>query len=127
MNRRLTPDDLDTSPYKELIESLVRQWIDTDLPAQDLTHNDFTTTIRILLLTTQSPDHTAIIVSAVLDQATRLQKTSDWVDQEIKFEGMIHGADRVDFLKFELSQAATLDDSLLDSYNERINRFTSKD
>lgn len=127
MNRRLTPDDLDTSPYKELVESLVRQWLDTDLPTQGLTNTDFTTTIRILLLTTQNPDHTAVIVSAVLGQAIHLQKTSDWVDQEIKFEGMVHGADRVDFLKFELSQAATLDDSLLDSYNERINRFTGKD
>lgn len=127
MNRRLTPDDLDTSPYKELIQSLVRQWLDTDLPAQGLTYSDFTTTIRILLLTTQNPDHTAVIVKAVLDQAINLQKTSLWVDQEIKFEGMIDGADRVDFLKFELSQATTLDDPLLDSYNERMNRFTSKD
>ncbi|MBD2704618.1 hypothetical protein IC229_28535 [Spirosoma sp. BT702] len=127
MNRRITPDDLDTSPYKELIQSLVLQWMHAELPAQGMTYGDFTTAIRILLLTTQNPDRTSELVTAVLDQATAFHKTSAWVDQELKFEGMVHGADRTDFLKFELSQAASIDDALLDSYNERINRFPQHD
>ncbi|GAB3958955.1 hypothetical protein GCM10028805_54140 [Spirosoma harenae] len=127
MNRRITPDDLDTSPYKELIQSLALQWVHAELPAQGISYAEYTSDIRILLLTTQNPERTTEIVTAVLAQAIALRKTSFWVDQELKFEGMIHGADRIDFLKFELSQADDIDDSLLDSYNERISRFTTKD
>jgi hypothetical protein len=47
------------------------------------------------------------------------------VEEELKFEGMIEGADRADFLRFELQQAPALDDQLLDRYNERMNRFAT--
>ncbi len=127
MNRRLTPDDLQTSPYKELIQSLAFQWVRAELPAQDLAYEDYLRNISTLLLTTQNPDRTASIVRAVLDQATALQKTSVWVEEELKFEGMIEGADRADFLRFDLQQAAQINDALLDRYNERINRFGNKD
>ena len=43
---------------------------------------------------------------------------------------MIHGADRIDFLRLDLEQAATagngeLNDTILDRYNERLTRFIS--
>ncbi|GAB3898775.1 hypothetical protein [Spirosoma agri] len=126
MNQRIRPDDLDSAPYKELIQSLTLQWVRIELPADELTFTDYTRTIRVLLLTTQDPDRTAEIVRAVLTQATDLNKTSRWVDQELKFEGMIHGADRHDFLRLELSQAPDIDDALLDMYNERLNRFATR-
>lgn len=125
MNRRIRPDDLENSPYKELIQTLTLQWVRAELPAQGMTYAEYTIAIRTLLLTTQNPDKTTAIVQAVLSQAVDLQKTAEWVDQELKFEGMIEGADRVDFLRFELQQAESIDDGLLDSYNERINRFAT--
>ena len=88
-----------------------------------MTYADYTTAIRTLLLTTQDLDRTTTVVLAVLAQAVDLRKTAEWVDQELKFEGMIEGADRVDFLRFELQQAGSVDDGMLDAYNERINRF----
>jgi hypothetical protein len=123
VNPRIRPDDLLNSPYKEGIQALVLQWVRAELPAHGLTYLDYTRIISTLLLTTQSPEQTTTIVQAVLTQATILHKTSLWVDQELKFEGMIHGADRQDFLRLELSQATTIDDRLLDTYNERFNRF----
>ncbi len=81
------------------------------------------TAIRTLLLTTQDPGRTATIIQAVLAQAIDLRKTAEWVEEELKFEGMIDGADRVDFLRFELQQAESVDDGMLDTYNDRINRF----
>ena len=81
--------------------------------------------IRTLLLTTQDPGRTATIIQAVLAQAIDLRKTAEWVEEELKFEGMIDGADRVDFLRFELQQAESVDDGMLDTYNERINRFAN--
>lgn len=123
MNRRLYPDDLDSSPYKELMQGLAFRWVRAELPAEGLTYTDYLTDIRILLLTTQDPDRTTVIVQAVLDQAVALRKSSVWVDQELKFEGMIEGADRVDFLRLDLQQTGTIDDAMLDTYNERMNRF----
>ncbi|MVM30310.1 hypothetical protein GO755_09720 [Spirosoma sp. HMF4905] len=125
MNRRIYPDDLVTSPYKELIQTLVFQWVTADLPAGVMAYDDYIMDIRTLLLTTQNPERTTTIVKAVLTQAIALNKTSFWVEQELKFEGMIDGADRNDFLLLELSQAGEVDDTMLDIYNERVNRFTT--
>lgn len=126
MNPRIRPDDLKNSPYKELLQSLVLQWVQAQLPTHGLTDDDYLTDLSTLLLTTQNPDRTAAVVQAVLAQAGALHKTANWVEQELKFEGMIEGADRADFLLLDLQQADTLDDLLLDSYNERINRFATK-
>jgi hypothetical protein len=123
MNRRIRPDDLNSNPFKELIQQLTLQWVGAELPAEGLTYNDYKNDISILLLTTQNLDRTRAIVMAVLAQATELGKTSAWVEQELKYEGMIEGADRVDFLRFEMEQADTVDDALLDQYNERMSRF----
>ena len=123
VNRRIHPDDLDTAPYKELIQSLTLQWVRAELPAAGLTFADYTADIRVLLLTIQELERTSEIVGAVLAQASDLNKTASWVENELKFEGMIHGADRHDFLRLELSQAPVIDDALLDTYNERLNRF----
>ncbi|GAB4044902.1 hypothetical protein [Spirosoma litoris] len=125
MNRRIRPDDLDVSPYKELIQTLAFQWVSADLPAGTITYDDYIVDIRTLLLTTQNPERTATVVRAILKQAVELNKTSFWVEEELKFEGMIDGADRNDFLLLELSQADEVDDRMLDTYNERVNRFTS--
>jgi hypothetical protein len=127
VNRRIRPDDLHTSPCKDLIHTLARGWADAALPATGLTYEDYTDAIAILLLTTQSPDRTKTIVQTVLEQATTLHKTSDWVHQELKFEGMIEGIDRIDFLRLDLSQNSSVDDAALDLYNERVNRFMDRD
>ena len=126
MNRCIRLDDLDNTPYKELIQALTLQWVRAELPAQALTYADYQTDIGVLLLTTQNADRTTAIFQAVLAQAITLQKTAGWVKQELKFEGMIEGADRADFLRFELQHAATINDQLLDSYNERMNRFATR-
>ena len=123
MNFRLHSADLKQPPYKELIESLVFQWIKAQLPAQELTYKDYQTALGTLLLTTQDPAQTKTIVDAVLIQATALGKNSAWVEQELQFEGMIVGVDRADFLRLELAQSPVLNDGLLDQYNERLNRF----
>jgi hypothetical protein len=123
VNQRIRPDDLNDTPYKEVIHKLTFQWVHAELPAEGLTYDDVKTDIKVLLLTTQSADRTSAIVKAVLTQATALGKTSGWVRQELKFEGMIEGADRADFLLLDLQQADTIDDAMLDSYNERMNRF----
>lgn len=63
-------------------------------------------------------------MAAVLDQALPLGRSSAWVQQELKVEGMLSCGDRADFLRFELSQLTRVDDATLDIYNECMNRFT---
>lgn len=126
MNRRIHPDDLGHSPYKEVIQTLLYQWVQAALPADELVYADYARSVSTLLLTTQNPDRTTTIVRAVLKQAVDLYKTSAWVDEELKFEGMLEGADRADFLLFELHQTGTPDDAQLDRYNERISRFETR-
>jgi hypothetical protein len=126
VNRRIRPNDLESPPCKELIQTLTVQWVRAELPVRGLTYADYTMAIRTLLLTTQDPDRTTAIVQAVLAQAVDLQKTAEWVEEELKFEGMIEGADRIDFLRFELEQAESVDDAMLDQYNERISRFAER-
>lgn len=123
MNRRIHPDDLGYSPYKEVIQTLTYQWVHIALPADELVYTDYVQSVSTLLLTTQSPERTTTIVQAVLRQAVDLGKNAAWVDEELKFEGMLEGADRADFLLFELHQAGSPDDAQLDRYNERIKRF----
>ena len=125
MNPRITIQALDTERYQEFIQELVDLWICADRPAAGLTHQEYTTSLRILLLTTQSPKRTRAIVQAVFQQAVKLNKDSQWVERELKFEGMLNGVDRADFLLFELQQAGEINDQLLDAYNERLNRFAA--
>ena len=98
MNPRIRPESLDTSPYKELIVQLAYQWVAVSRPAAGRTYEDYIVTLRTLLLTTQNPEQTTAIVGAVLRQAVELDKTSRWVDEELKVEAMLTGVDRADFL-----------------------------
>ena len=125
MNPPIRPLALVASPYKELVQQLAYHWIAADRPAAGLVYDDYVTTLRTLLLTTQSPERTLAIVQAVLRQAVELDKTAQWVERELKFEGMLQGVDRADFLLLELGQAGEVSDQLLDDYNERINRFAA--
>jgi hypothetical protein len=125
VNRRIRPDDLNHAPYAELIQILTDQWSRAAQPVTGLTRPDYVRTIGTLLLTTQHPERTADIVQVVLAQAATLRKSAQWVEQELKFEGMIEGADRADFLLFDLHQSGQPDDAQLDLYNERIHRFAT--
>ncbi|GAB4028039.1 hypothetical protein [Spirosoma gilvum] len=127
MTSRLRPEDLALSPYKELIHTLINQCLHTELAGPQLSYQDYSRLVRTLLLTTQSSQRTRVIVEAVLAQAKELQKTTTWVEGELKFEGMLEGVDRTDFLLFELEQAGSVTDALLDQYNERLKRFSQSD
>ncbi len=127
---RIGPAQLATD-YKDLIDHLARRWTAADLPAPiSYLYLDYVQAIGTLLLTTQDTDRTRLIVTRVLNQAMALGRSSVWVEQELNFEGMINGADRVDFLRLDLEQTASvqnniLDDQTLDTYNERLTRFST--
>jgi hypothetical protein len=139
---RITLPDLGTT-YKDFAEQLALRWSNANLSSEwhwegeplpepvSYLYIDYLHTIGTLLLTTQDVERTRQLIIGVLNQAEELGRSSLWVEQELKFEGMIHGADRADFLRLDLEQTASvnniLDDATLDRYNERISRFDDHD
>ena len=91
MNPPIRPESLNTSPCKELIGQLAYHWIAGDRPAAGRVYDDYLTTLRTLLLTTQSPERNLVIVGGGLKQALELDKTAQWVDRELKFLGAATG------------------------------------
>ena len=110
-------------------KTLAVRWTVADLPAPiSYLYLDYLQAIGTLLMTTQSADRTRLIFTVVLNQAIALGRSSLWVDEELKFEGMIDGADRADFLRLDLEQNGdNVDDETLDTYKERLHRFTNDD
>jgi hypothetical protein len=108
-------------------------WEEKQLPEPiSYLYLDYLRTIGALLLATQEPVRTEQIFTAVLKQAQALDKSPLWVEQEPTFEGIIDGADRSDFLRFDLDRAiqytdGKVTDELLDRYGERLKRFTDYD
>ena len=139
---RITLPDLGTT-HNDFVEQLARRWSNATLssdghwdgqpPPEPVSYLfiDYRHTIGTLLLTTQDIDRTRLLVLGVLGQAQALGRSSRWVEEELRFEGMMHGADRADFLRLDLEQTASLnsvlDDATLDRYNERISRFDDHD
>lgn len=127
----ITPPDLSTPPYKDLVEHLALRWVAAELPAPiSYLYLDFLNVIGNLLLSTQSSQRTEAIVTAVLNQAVAFGKNSYWVEQELTFEGIVDGADRRDYLRLDLERAAQsldgeVNDENLDRYNQRLKRFSN--
>jgi hypothetical protein len=118
-----------TTTYQDLIQRLAIRWMKAELANPlDFRLADYHPMIGDLLLATQNTDRTTTILMAVLDQARALGKSSVWVEQELTFESIVDGADRIDYLRYELQLAADfldgqLTDENLDRYNERLHRF----
>lgn len=139
----IQPPQLNTD-YKELIEHLAVRWVRADLSPEwywegerlaepiNYLYLDYLNAIGALLLATQNPDRTKQVFTAVLKQAEGLVKSSLWVEQELTFEGIVDGADRADYLRFDLERAiqhteGELTDEILDRYSERLKRFVDYD
>ena len=139
---RITLPDIGTT-CKDVVEQLARRWSNATLSSDwywggepmpepiSYLYVDYLFTIGTLLLMTQDVDRTRLLDLRVLSQAEELDRSSRWVEQELQFEGMVHGADRADFLRLDLEQTASvntiLDDATLDRYNERISHFADND
>ena len=139
---RITLPDLGTT-HKDYVEQLALRWSNANLSSDShwdgqplpepisYLYIDYLHIVGTLLLTTQDTDRTRLLVLGVLGQAQELGRSSRWVEEELRFEGMMHGADRADFLRLDLEQTASvnniLDDATLDRYNERISRFDDHD
>ncbi|AUD06851.1 hypothetical protein [Spirosoma pollinicola] len=91
----------------------------------DFAYADCIKIIGGLLTTIQDQQRTRQTFTAILNQAAELDKSSLWVEREVKFEILAHSIGREELLALELKYAPILDDQTLDLYNARKRRFRS--
>lgn len=115
----------ESDKHKELIRQLAYAWASVDLPGVGFTYADYIKVLSVFLSAIKDEERTKQIFRAILEQAVDLDKSSLWVEGEIKFETLAHVIGREELLTLELKHAPILDDQTLDLYNERKRRFTS--
>lgn len=107
----------------QLARQLAYDWARVELPNQRLTYTDYISTLNGLSSIVDNSGRTSAIFSAVLDQAQRLGRSSEWVQAELTFEAKAEAVgDRDTWLLAELKNAGVTD-AALDWYNERKKRF----
>ena len=114
---------MDSEATKQVVRQLAYDWVRVELPTHSLTYADYVNTIAGLNTITDDVDRTATIFAAVITQAKALGRSSEWVQQELKFEAQVEAVgDRGKWLRLDVA-ARDASDAALDLYNERVNRF----
>ena len=117
--------NIDSPKVKRAINSLANEWIMAQLPTDNLVFRDYSTAISWLMIATRNTHQATKIVHAVIDQAIRLERSSEWVAAELHFEtsAQVLG-DRQLVLTMAIQSQGAGDDASLDLYNERLARFS---
>ena len=115
---------MDSNDYRELIRQLAYQWAVVDLPDEGLIYSDYIHVIGSLLTATQDVQRTKYFFKTVLQQAVELNKSSLWVEQELRFETLAEAVERSSLLTLYLKNSEPINDAALDLYNERLTRFS---
>ena len=115
---------MDIGEETSFVRQLAYEWAQIELPTQRLTYSDYIRAISGLQETTKNMVKTSAIVKAILQQASQLGKSSEWVERELHFEALAEFVeDRREMLVLDLEHGGVVDDASLDLYNERLGRF----
>ena len=107
------------------VRQLAYEWARVDLPTQRLSYGDYIRVVTSLQASTKNMAKTRAIFKAILQQASQLAKSSEWVERELQFEALAQFIDdRQETLLLDLAHGGVVDDAALDLYNERASRFT---
>ncbi len=105
------------------IRQLAYNWSRFELPTYYLTYIDYVTVLTELQTATGRIERTADLFAGVIQQANRLEYSSDWAAAELRFEALAYlTGDRAKAMLLDLGHRAA-DDDALDLYNHRLNRF----
>ncbi|UHG94667.1 hypothetical protein [Spirosoma oryzicola] len=108
---------MNSDEERNVVRLLAYQWAKGDLPTRRLTYNDYVRAVASLQSITEDPARTAVIVSAVLDQAKEFGCSSEWVQDELKFEAQVEATgDRAHWLNLDVAANDASDESP-DLYN----------
>ncbi|WP_338875709.1 hypothetical protein WBJ53_08790 [Spirosoma sp. SC4-14] len=119
----MTQKAIDIKEARQIIRMILAKssWI---LPvSQQVYYSVFAKSIKDVQAVTVDLNHTAQVLSTVLNQGWQLNKSVEWINQELLFEA--HAAyfgDRLRVMLFALKRQRGSDEAL-DLYNERLRRF----
>ena len=109
---------------REFVHQLAFNWSQANLHSDRIAYVDFIRAINRLLTATGTAKETAYIFTGVINQASALSKTSEWVEGELRFEAQAAAVgNRPELLLSDLARLGPVDDASLDLYNERLHRF----
>jgi hypothetical protein len=118
----IKPSNLEEA--KVIVHKMALDWFQAKLPGEHMGYVDFIRAINGLLTATRTAKATADIFTGIINQASALGKTSEWVESELRFETQaVAFGNRSELLLSELDLLETVDDASLDLYNERLTRF----
>jgi len=109
---------------QRLSQQLVEQWLQSGVVLGSVTLHHCFSAITGLALIVDNPNQTKRIVETLLTEAMKQGYSSDWITTEIQFEAQARTAgNRTEWIQHLLT-AGTVDDAALDTYNERLKRFS---
>ncbi|QDK81871.1 hypothetical protein EXU85_25980 [Spirosoma sp. KCTC 42546] len=92
---------------------------------QRLSYRDYIRAVTSLQESTKNRIKIQTIFKAILQQASQLAKSSEWVERDLRFEALAEFIeDRRESFLLDLAHGGVVDDGALDLYNERASRFT---
>ena len=94
-------------------------------PAEWITYHRYSLALVKLIASTKHIGLSAAIFAVIINQAHRLNKPPEWIEQEILFEaGITNIGDRSEWLRQAMDNEGLTGDASNDLYNERLTRYT---
>ncbi|GAB3940920.1 hypothetical protein GCM10028805_03480 [Spirosoma harenae] len=114
---------MSTQDAKRIIELLSSDWQIGDYGSEQKKYARYTKVIADLIAATHSIDWSALMLAKIINQAKTGRESSDWIEQEIRFEALAAAMGlRSEYLLYDLKKGAGSDESL-DLYNSRLKRL----
>lgn len=118
---------MDRKDAERVIKTLGMDWPAYEQPAEWTLYRRYTTALTKLIAATSHLGISASIFALIINQAEELNKSPEWIEQEILFEaGVKEIGHRSVWLRQAMENEGLTGEELQDLYNERLTRFSYK-
>lgn len=115
---------MDRKDAERIIKILGMDWT----PDEQTQYRRYTKALTSLISATSNVRISASIFAVIINQANRLNKSPEWIEQEILFEaGIKEIGNRLVWLHQAMENEGLIGEEFQDLYNERITRFSYHD
>ena len=113
---------MESDETNDVIRLLAYHWTKVEIQVGDMTYTTYMDAVTRLQAATKDLDRTMALLAAIVNQASQLGKSPEWVERELYFETQVTSEQRAEWLLVDIAAQSGSDDSL-DRYNERLSRF----
>ena len=115
---------MDRKEAERIIKILGTSWTVEEQPVEYLTYRRYTKALTTLIGSTSHLGISAGIFAVVVNQAHRLNKSPEWIEQEILFEAGVKEIEpRSVWLRQAMADEGLIGEAFQDLYNERLTRY----